>query len=98
MRDLSAIDRTIRGTPIASLAELQAYAYEVPEDKAPPALLSRFTAGAEVDPGELFATLDAEGRIAAGDSDAAVEIVETIKRRLRTAFPDDLPGADAWGA
>ncbi|HEX7145286.1 MAG TPA: hypothetical protein VF225_08250 [Gaiellaceae bacterium] len=97
MRDLSAIDRTIRGTPIATLAELQTYAYEVPEDKAPPALFSRLTAGEEVEPGELFTSLDTEGRVAAGDSDAALEIIETIKRRLRAAFPDEVPDTDVWG-
>jgi hypothetical protein len=94
MRDLSAIERTIRGKPIASLAELQAYTYEIPEGQAPPQLLNRFVAGEEVDPAELFAALDTEGRSAAGDSDAALEIIETIKRRLSTTFPNDVPGAD----
>lgn len=95
MRDLSAIERTIRGKPIASLAVLQTYMYEVPEDQAPPPVLSRFAAGEEVDPAELFTAVDTEGRSAAGDSDAALEIIETIKRRLIRTFPDEVPSIDS---
>lgn len=96
MRDLSTIKRSIRGHVIATLAELQTYAYEVPEDKSPPALMTRFTAGEEVDPSEFYEALDGEGRAAAGDSDAALEIVETLKARLRAAFPDEVR-SDSWG-
>ena len=90
MKDVSKIHRSIRGRPIATLAELQLYAYEVPEDRVPPQVFTRLTAGEDVDPAELYQALENEGRIAAGDSDAALEIVETLKRRLTDAFPDEV--------
>lgn len=89
MRDLSKIDLAIRGVPIATLEEIRTYAYEVPEHLSPPAIMTRFTAGEDVDPGDLYRALEGEGRVAAGDSDAALEILETLKARLRAAFPEE---------
>jgi len=87
VRDLSEIERVIDGQAIATLAELQALSYEVPEDKVLPAVLTRFTSGAEVAPGELYRALDGEARDAVGDSDAGQELLEMLLRRLRAAFP-----------
>lgn len=87
----SEIVRELRGRPIATLAELGAYANEVPEALSPPPLFTRFTGGEEVDPSALYLELDSEGRRAAGDSDAALEMIEVFKGRLREAFPDELP-------
>ena len=84
----------VRGIPIATIVELQTYLYEIPEDREPSVVLTRFVAGQEVGPGELFAALDGPDRDAAGDSDTAREVLELLKRRLAAAFPGEV-GEDA---
>lgn len=88
MRDLSRILRTVRGHPIASMAELQLYAYEVPEGSLPPPIMSRLTAGEDVDPRELYLALEGEARATVAHSDAALEVVEAIRQRLTAVFPE----------
>lgn len=90
MRDLSTVERSIRGRPIATLAELQLYAYEVPEDDEPPELITRLIAGDDVDPGDLYRELASEGRAAVANSDSALELVETLLRRLRAGFAHEI--------
>lgn len=93
MRDLTLETRSIRGKVIANLAELQAFAYEVPEGEVPPSALTRLAAGMDLDPDELYRALETEGARAAGDSDSALVFIETLKARLRKAFPDELSQA-----
>lgn len=93
MPNLNTTTRSIEGHEIATLAELQSYAYEVPEDKVPPASITRLTGGLDVDPIALYKDLNGVGREVVSHSDRALEIVNRILTRLRGSFPDRLPPA-----
>lgn len=80
---------TIRGDRIAWLDELAPYSYAIPEAKNPPEVFTRFVSGQEVDPRDLYAALDKEGRAAVIDDPEAVSIVEVLLARLDAAFPPD---------
>ena len=87
MEDLSKIELLVSGRPIATMAEMQTYAYAVPEDQVGPAIITRFIAGEAIDPGELHEALVGDGLAAVAGDDAALEVVQTVADRLRKAFP-----------
>ena len=89
MEDLAKIELFVGGRPIATMAEMQTYAYAVPEDQVGPAIITRFVAGQEVNPGELHRALVGEGHAAVADDPAALEVVKAVADRLRKAFPTE---------
>jgi hypothetical protein len=91
VRDLSQIFNNVRGVPVASLAELQRFAYAVPEDLLPPSVLTRFAAGEEVALDELYLGVTESGpRVleTSADKDEGLEALMTIRGRLEAAFPE----------
>lgn len=64
---------------------MQELAYAVPEDRVLPGAFARFIAGQDLSPAELYEACES-ARDATGDSDAALEVLETLKARLRDAF------------
>lgn len=90
MRDLSAVQLTVNGVPVASLADMQELAYAVPEDKTLPSAFAHVIAGESVSPHQLFEACTC-ARDVVGDSDAALEILEVVEARLLRAFPQDAP-------
>jgi hypothetical protein len=91
MTDISRIELLIRGVPIATLQTMQEYAYSLAEDKVPPAAVTRFVAGMNVTPAELYAALD-EAEAAVGEDDTGREIVAILRSRLESEFPSEIPG------
>lgn len=87
MEDLSKIELFVGGRPIATMAEMQTYAYAVPEDQVGPAIITRFIAGEDVDVGELYRALVGDGRECVADDSAALEVIYTVAERLRSKFP-----------
>jgi hypothetical protein len=90
MTDLSREELSIRGVPIATLQMMQEYAYAVPEDKVSPAAITRFIAGMDVSPAELYAALD-EAEAVVGEDDTGREIITHLRSRLQAEFPDEIP-------
>jgi len=91
VKDLSQIFVRVRGVPVASLAELQQFAYAVPEHLAPPSVLIRITAGEEVPLDELARAVCEEGPKdleASSERDAGLEALRAIRERLEAAFPE----------
>jgi len=91
MEDLAKIELFVGGIPIATMAEMQTYAYAVPEDQVGSAIITRFIAGEDVDPGQLQRALDGDARAAVAGDDAALEVIQTVAERLRKAFPTETP-------
>ena len=89
MEDLSKIELFVRGRPIATMEEMQAYAYAVPEDQTGPAIVTGFICGDDVDPGQLHRALVCEARSVVAENDGALEIILTVAGRLRKAFPNE---------
>ena len=87
MEDLAKIELVVGGRPVATLAEMQTYAYAVPEDQVAPAILTRFIAGEVVEPGELYRALIGDARASVASDPAGLEIINMVAERLRKAFP-----------
>lgn len=81
--------------PIASLAELQRFAYAVPEALVPPSVLTRFTAGEEVPLEELYEAVTVSGPAILETSEeqyAGLSALNAIRKRLEEAFSELSPG------
>lgn len=87
MKEVSEIKRSVGGHEIATLAEIQSLAYEVPEDAIPPASFTAFAAGKEVEPETLYEDLSGPFRQSLAANDRASQTIETLLYRLRRAFP-----------
>ncbi|MEA2231591.1 MAG: hypothetical protein QOD83_1407 [Solirubrobacteraceae bacterium] len=85
----SIVDRFLRveGEPVLSLAEFQSYAYGLPEDATPPALMTQWMAGADLSATELLACLRGDAVDAASGSDEALQIVRLAIERMTSLFP-----------
>jgi hypothetical protein len=73
------------------MAELQQFAYAVPEALAPPAVLTRFTAGQEVPLEDLYEAVTVSGPQVletSNEQDAGVAALQAIRARLEEAFPE----------
>lgn len=81
----------VRGVRIASLAELQRFAYAVPEHLAPPPVMTKFTAGQDVEPDELYEAVTVTGPHileTSDEQDAGLSVLNAIRDRLETSFPE----------
>jgi hypothetical protein len=79
------------GQPVLSLAEFQRYAYELPEEVAAPATLTRWAVGEDIDSAVLLHCFEGEARESAASSDGSLEVVRAAIERLQKILP---PGDD----
>jgi hypothetical protein len=81
----------IRGITIYSLGEWHELARSYADQSAPaPALLTAWSMGERVDPGQIAQALDFDARFTPGASERTHELIDLGLRRITEAFPEEL--------